>query len=129
MAPCVWFRGERHVVGLARSGTLAAALLELLMVQPLSTTHERTKPPCAVPSRPTADTADGVAESVRHHATLAQQNWDRVWKESPAMSIFYCIHIHTYTYIYIHIHTYIHTYILYAVLACSSSVECFTWYL
>lgn len=71
MAPCVWFRGERHVVGLARSGTLAAALLELLMVQPLSTTHERTKPPCAVPSRvaDTTDTAD-------RHATVAQR--DRV---------------------------------------------------
>lgn len=72
LAPCVWFRGEGHVVGLARGGTLAAALLELLVVQFLQTTHERTKPPGAVPSR-AADTSLYTDTAERHsrHATVA----------------------------------------------------------
>lgn len=71
LAPCVWLRGERHVVGLARGGTLAAALLELLVVQFLQTTHERTKPPGAVPSR-AADTCLYTDTAERHrHATVA----------------------------------------------------------
>ena len=92
LAPCVWLRGEGHVVGLARGGTLAAALLELLVVQFLQTTHERTKPPGAVPSR-AADTSLYTDTADRHsrHATVAQR--DRVLEMSCVVSIhiaYYC---------------------------------------
>ena len=82
VAPGLWLRRPRGLLGAAGGGALAAALLELLVVSPLSPAPKRPEPTGAV-----ADAARCAGETRSHGRWVAEVPLHRPIRCKPEIGI------------------------------------------